>query len=680
MKGKQQYKHWKWQTDEDDIAWCHIDVEGSSVNVLSSEVLYELEQVIEDLKAAKPVAVCFVSGKDTGFIAGAKIEEFTEIDSSEEALTLVKRAHALLNHIETLSFPTLCLINGFCLGGGLEFALACRYRIAVDEPDTRIGLPEVLLGIHPGFGGTVRMIRQAGPVQGLQLMLTGRSVDARKAKRLGLIDRAVPERQLNNAARTLISKKPKQNKAKLQHSLLNSMPLRKVLAWYMRKQLRNKARVEHYPAPYALIDLWEKTGGDERAMMDAEASSVSKLFLTSASRNLVRLYLLQERLKSLGKDQDVKVKHVHVIGAGVMGGDIAAWCALKGITVTLQDREPRFIAPAIKRAHTLFKKKLKKPRLITAAMDRLIPDIHARGVEMADVIIEAIIENADAKLALFKDLEPRMKQDAILATNTSSISLEVLNKELISPERLVGIHFFNPVAKMQLVEIIYAENTAAHWQQQAAAFCKQIGRLPLPVKSSPGFLVNRVLTPYLLEATLLLEEGVQAEFIDQAACRFGMPMGPIELADTVGLDICLSVASNLSEKLDVNVPDKLRHFVEKGRLGKKSGKGFYRYQKGKAQKNKVEEGKYSSEEVISRLTLRLLNECAACLRETLVEDEDLLDAGMVFGTGFAPFTGGPMHYAESEGRESIVEQLSTLENSQGERFAVDDYWKLETNG
>ena len=397
----------------------------------------------------------------------------------------------------------------------------------------------------------------------------------------------------------------------------------------------------------------------------------------ATAQNLVRVFLLQERLKSLGKGVDFQPKHVHVIGAGTMGGDIAAWCALKGLTVTLQDREPKFIAPAVKRAHALFKKRLKVPHLIQAAKDRLIPDQHGSGVKSADVVIEAIIENKEAKQELFSQIESLLKPDTILATNTSSIPLDELSETLQQPDRLVGIHFFNPVAKMQLVEIVEGENTSQENKNKAAKFCRCIDRLPLPVKSSPGFLVNRILMPYLMEAVKLLEEGVPAQVIDRAATDFGMPMGPILLADTVGLDICLSVAEILGEALGLNVPEALRKKVKAGKLGVKSGQGFYQYKKGKQMKTKVnvDNSDSHSEDIADRLILQMLNESIACLREGVIGNMDLVDVGMIFGTGFAPFRGGPMHYMEQRGRQDIVDRLKELEGQYGERFAADAGWQ-----
>ena len=670
---KKNFKHWNLEKDSDDNLWCRLDVAGKSTNVLSSDVLEEFREIISDVEADLPAGLVIASAKESGFIAGANIDEFAEINDKNEALKYITEVHELFNRLEKLTCPSLALINGFCLGGGLELAMACRYRVAMDDTKTKIGLPEVMLGIHPGFGGVMRMIRLAGAVQAIPLMLAGRSLDARKSKKLGLVDKVVAGRQLERTARQMLNNQPPSRKTPALGNFANLAFVRPLLARYMRAQLGKKANLEHYPAPFAIIDIWEKHGADEKALLKAEAESIAGLFLTDTSRNLVRLFNLQNRLKSRNKEVDFKASHVHVIGAGVMGGDIAAWCALQGCTVTLQDREPKYIAPAIARAHKLFKRKMKKPRLITAVMDRLIPDHKGLGVSRADVIIEAIIENTEAKVSLFKDLELNARQDAILASNTSSIPLDEISRELNNPERLVGIHFFNPVAKMQLVEIIHSASTATEWVEKSTAFVQQISRLPVAVLSSPGFLVNRILTPYLLEAVAVWEEGVSAEQIDRVAKKFGMPMGPVELADSVGLDICLSVSRNMADTLGITVPEKLQQMVDKGHLGKKSGQGFYKYEKGKLKKNKNVESSQSPD-LEDRLVLRILNECAACHAEGLVADTDLLDAGMVFGTGFAPFRGGPLHYAKARGIDEVVSRLEALAEKYGERFQPHQGW------
>jgi 3-hydroxyacyl-CoA dehydrogenase/enoyl-CoA hydratase/3-hydroxybutyryl-CoA epimerase len=667
-------RHWRLDLEADGIAWCTLDVQGESANVLSTGVLTELRGLVDYLEQSPLKGVVIRSGKESGFIAGADVREFTQVTDSAAAASVIRQVHELFNRLERLNCPTLALIHGYCLGGGLELALACRWRIAVDDPATRIGFPEVMLGIFPGFGGSMRSVRTIGPLQALQLMLTGRNLDARRAARLGLVDRVVPERQAEAAARALLlGRQPKRRRSVL-HRIAALSPSRRLLAAVMRRQLRKRANPAHYPAPYELVEHWERNGGSERAMLDGEAERVSGLIMTSASRNLVRAYLLQERLKSLGRTDLPSVQHVHVIGAGIMGGDIAAWCVAQGLTVTLQDREPRFVAPAIGRAQRLFERRLRQSRLVTAAMDRLIPDLRGGGVTRADVVIEAIVENRDAKAALFRDIEPKLKDGAILATNTSSIALESLVADLQRPQRLVGIHFFNPVAKMQLVEIVRGASTAPEEVQRAAAFCRQIGRLPLPVRSAPGFLVNRILAPYLMEATLMLQDGVSAEAIDAAATAFGMPMGPVELADTVGLDICLSVAENLAGRLGMEIPGRLKELVAAGRLGRKSGQGWYRWRRDRP----VRSGKAAAGgggDLEQRLVLRILNECAACLREQIVDDADLLDAGMIFGTGFAPFRGGPVHYALEQGRDGIVADLTQLAERYGARFNPDPWWQ-----
>jgi 3-hydroxyacyl-CoA dehydrogenase/enoyl-CoA hydratase/3-hydroxybutyryl-CoA epimerase len=357
-----------------------------------------------------------------------------------------------------------------------------------------------------------------------------------------------------------------------------------------------------------------------------------------------------------------------------MGGDIAAWCAMRGMRVTLQDRAPEYLTRAIKRAHALFRQKLRDKYKVQAAIDRLMPDHRGSGVQEADVVIEAIFEDVEAKQALYALVEPQMKDDAVLATNTSSIPLDVLGARLARPGRLVGLHFFNPVAKMPLLEIVHESRTEPAMITRAAAFGRHIDKLPLKVRSSPGFLVNRVLMPYLLEAVDLLEEGVPAPVVDRAAVGFGMPMGPIELADTVGLDICLSVAEKMSEALHNPVPERLRERVKAGNLGRKSGQGFYAWSKGKAVKESGDESPIEQDVISDRLVLRLINESVACLREGVVEDEDLLDAGVIFGTGFAPFRGGPMHYVHSRGSGEVQKRLDELEDRFGEHFHADAGW------
>jgi 3-hydroxyacyl-CoA dehydrogenase/enoyl-CoA hydratase/3-hydroxybutyryl-CoA epimerase len=675
MMSSASYKHWKLETDAHGIVWCHIDVEGSSTNILSAEVLDEFSDLLDKLAAELPKGLIILSDKTNGFIAGADIREFTRIESPEDAMVMLKRGQSAFDKLDALACPTLTLINGFCLGGGMELALACDYRIVLDNDRTKLGLPEVLLGIHPGFGGTMRLVRLLGPLKAMPLMLQGRTVDPRTAKKLGMVDYVVPERQFMASAPALILRHPAPKRAGKLAILLNQKPLRKLFAHYLRKQTAKKVSPENYPAPFALINIWEHSADNDKAFLKSEAESVARLASNEASRNLVRVYFLQERLKSIGARKDFNVENVHVIGAGVMGGDIAAWCVLQGLKVGLQDREPKFIAPAIKRAAALYAKKLKQPRLVQAAMDRLLPDIGASNVGKADVVIEAIIEKTEAKTALYQQIEPRLKNNAILATNTSSIALEILGKSLTDPARLVGIHFFNPVAQMQLVEIIHAGNTAPEWIDRAASFCRQIGRLPLPVKSSPGFLVNRILTPYLIETMLLYQEGVAPELIDKIAVDFGMPMGPVELADTVGLDICLSVARNLSEKISIPIPELLEQMVDKGTLGRKTGSGFYQYKKGKPEKKRIDTTALPVGDIEDRLILRMLNECVACLREGIVEDADLLDAGMIFGTGFAPFRGGPLFYAKKRGYLNLSVRLGVLHEKYGERFKPDPYWE-----
>lgn len=674
----QEFQHWHLEKDADQIVWLSIDRAGSAVNTMNREVMGEFDQILDQIASDNSCkGLVIQSAKRSGFIAGADITQFNSIKSVEEAFDIMRLGQGIFSKLENLKIPTVAMIQGFCVGGGMELVLACDYRITDDERSTKLGLPEIKLGIQPGWGGTVRLPRLVGAPAAMDMILTGRLLSGSAGKRVGFVDAVVPERNIHTAARHYVLNKPKKHTPNLFKSMTNSAIIRPLLARFLRYQVGKKAKIEHYPAPYAVIDQWSRVGVDGNNAYLAEAHSISSLVMTDTSRNLVRVFFLQERLKSLAKAADFKANHVHVIGAGVMGGDIAAWCALRGMRVTLQDREAKFIAPAVERAYKLFKKKLKKPRLIQAAMDRLMPDMNGDGVKGADVIIEAIFENLEAKQALFKELEAKAKPTAILATNTSSIPLDEINTVLNDPQRLVGIHFFNPVAMLPLVEIVKGEQTSQAIVDQATSFVGQIDKLPLPVKSSPGFLVNRVLMPYLMEAMTLLSEGFMPEIIDKAAEDFGMPMGPVELADSIGLDVAQSVAKYLGEYFGGKLPAQLNEMVERGEVGRKSGKGFYKYNKKKKPiKKRLSKSADVPKDLADRMVMRMVNEAMSCLREKVVGDADLLDAGMIFGTGFAPFRGGPINYAKSIGVEQFSNRMQELANSYGERFKADEGWHL----
>ena len=666
---------WQSKLDDDGILWITLDQQKTSTNVLSVSVLEQLDGLLDEVSRNIPKAIVFRSGKERGFIAGADVSEFLQVKTTEEALIMIQRGQTVFSRIANLPCPTVAMIEGFCMGGGTELALACDYRVALDDDNTRIGLPEVKLGIHPAYGGLVRSTAIINPLKSLELMLTGRGLSARAARAIGLVDQAQPKRQMERAVRKIALSRPEPQKMPLLGKFLSLPGIRNLLAEYMKKQVAKKAPRQHYPAPYALLDVWANYYGDHKRMMEEEANSVARLIQGEKVRNLVRVFFLQTRLKGLGDKKSFIPQHVHVIGAGTMGGDIAAWCALRGFTVTLQDREAKYLSNAFKRANQLFARRLKTTPQRNAAIDRLIPDVDGAGVEKADVIIEAIFEDIDAKQAIYRDVEARMKPDAVLATNTSSIPLETLATVLKQPDRLVGIHFFNPVAMMPLVEIVASKSTSEQTLMQATAFTQHIGKLPLPVKSSPGFLVNRILMPYLVEAFTLYDEGVAPEAIDKAATDFGMPMGPVELADTVGLDICQSVAQNLSEAYAIEVPAGLNRFVEKKHLGKKTGRGFYQYKNGKPVRDKdVDLG--DQKVIQNRLVFRFINEAAACLQEGIVEDKDLLDAGIIFGTGFAPFRGGPMNYSLDRGVDSVVSSMDDYADRFGDRFKPAAGWSL----
>ena len=666
-------RQWTLDLDADRVAWLTFDKPGTSANSLSRAAMEELDQRLREAEQQQPAGLVFVSGK-SGFIAGADVAEFGQVRAPEEAVPSIRAAHGVLERLERLPFPTVAAINGYCLGGGLELALACRHRVCADDPKVTLGLPEVMLGIHPGFGGTVRSVRLVGVATAMDMMLTGKNLRPEKALKAGLVDEVVPAAQLRAAAKQLALHPRPRQRAPLGQRLLNLPLVRRLVAGRIEQQVRRRARPEHYPAPYAIVDLWRRHGASTRSGYEAEAQSVARLVCTQTSRNLVRVFFLQERLKGLGGKDLPAGGHVHVVGAGVMGGDIAAWCALRGFTVTLQDRAAQYVQPALDRARAFFDKRSRVPGKAAEQMSRLQGDAEGRGVERADVVIEAIFENAEAKRELYARIEPRLKPGAILATNTSSLMLEPLAENLAVPDRLVGLHFFNPVAQMPLVEVIETATTDPQARTAALAFTRAIDKLPLPCRSAPGFLVNRVLMPYMTEAMLAANEGVPLAMIDQVAVRFGMPMGPIELADTVGLDVCLHVGRILASAFGGQAPDAVAPLVAAGKLGRKTGQGLYEWREGKAIKPPVDAAYRAPADLEDRLLLALVNEAMAVLREGVVADADLIDAGVIFGSGFAPFRGGPLRYAQERGITEIVSRLEALAARHGDRFRPDPGW------
>ncbi len=653
MSAPDTLRDWKFSIDQEGIAWAVFDREGESANALGRRPLEELMAIVAHVEtgasAKSIVGLVLMSGKEKSFIVGADIREFDSLDTEQKVIANIGPVNAMLDRLEKLPVPVVAAIHGVCVGGGLELVLACHYRIATRDDATRVGFPEVKLGIFPGFNGTARSIRQAGAMQAMTIMLTGSMIRASAARGMGLIDELVNSPQaLRWAARKAVQQKRRSKAASGIAALGNKWPVRGYLAKKMREETGKKVREDHYPAPFRLIDLFETHGADLNALKRAETPAFAPLMVSETSRNLRRVFGLSEQLKAQApKGIDFKPQRVHVIGAGTMGADIAGWCVASGMEVTLQDLSPDAIAKGIAAQSKTLGRKFKTKALRDAANARLIADPKGDGIARADVVIEAIVERLDAKQSLFKSIEVKMKPGAVMASNTSSIMIEDIAQGLTDPGRLVGIHFFNPVAQMPLVEIVRGTTSRDEDVKRAAAFVTAIDKFPLIVRSVPGFLVNRVLAPYMMNAMARLQAGESKEKIDEAARTFGMPMGPIELADTVGLDVCAHVGRILKNNPSGSALDKL---VEAGKLGKKSGQGFYTWKDGKPQKSEMSTTKAALERLGRELVEPLIAEAERARDERVVESADLVDAGVIFGTGFAPFRGGPLHFKASESK------------------------------
>ncbi|SDD45880.1 3-hydroxyacyl-CoA dehydrogenase NAD-binding domain-containing protein [Ruegeria marina] len=663
--------HWRMARDPGGIAWLVLDRPGSGTNTVSAETLEGLDRLLDALEADPPRGCVIRSAKPGGFAAGADINDLAEL-AGDEAEALLRRGHAVLDRLEALGCPTVAVIHGAALGAGLELALACDSRIAIKGAS--VGFPEVRLGLHPGLGGTFRLTALIAPDEAMTLMLAGNTAHTAKALSLGIFDEVTEERHLAAAVRAAIDALPGRGLGAVEW-VLGTAPGRAVAARRMRSTIAEKVREDHYPAPYRLIDLWENHGGDPAKMQEAEIASFAKLLKTDTAKNLVRAFFLRQQLKR-GHDAESRIKHVHVVGAGEMGREIAAWAAIKGCRVTLSDLSLDALGSAVRKAAEICETEHLDPPEKRDALDRMMPDPNGYGAACADLVIEAVPEDAELKRKIYDKLGRTMKKGAILASNTSSLRLAVLADGLADPANFAGLHFFNPASRMQLIEVGAQGATDDVILDRLAAFCREIDRLPVRVADEPGFLVNRALMPYLLEALILVEEGVDREAIDAAMLDFGMPMGPVTLADQIGLDICLDVAKSLTDQLDrpmPEIPRRLRDMVEKGNTGKKAGQGFYDWSSGTPEP-KAGADAVLSRDLTDRLILAMCDACVECLRKGVVRNADDIDAAMIFATGFAPFRGGPIRYARSRGLAEVRARLLKLSDKHGPRFRPDEGW------
>jgi 3-hydroxyacyl-CoA dehydrogenase/enoyl-CoA hydratase/3-hydroxybutyryl-CoA epimerase len=673
MAVRAEYGDWQVTVDEKAVAWVWFDKKDSRANTLNSKNLADLDQLITDLSTAQVKAMVLQSAKDSGFIAGADIHLFTLAASDPHAVqALIEGGQLIFTRLEQAPFFTLAVIEGFCVGGGLELVLACKARIAVNSEKTQLSLPEVTLGVVPGWGGSVRLARRIGCWEALKMVVSGKSVDAKRAAQLGLVNVTVEKRHVNAAIESLLIAQPSLKPSRWWSFVWRWPLLRTAALSIMKQSLSKKINPIHYPAPFQVIENWKKTNvlTGHQAYRD-EVQTFMRLVSSETAQNLVHIFFLQERFKSTkgNKAAHIDALHVHVIGAGRMGGDIAAWLALKGSTVTVFDENPDRVAIVLQEAQKLFARKLKNPYAIQAATDRLMPGRLYEGIAKADLVIEAVIEDKDVKQAVLQSIEPLLKPSAIIATNTSTIPLESLATTLRDPSRLIGLHFFNPVPLMPLVEVIGGEKTDRDLINTAITWVKYWGKIPIVVKSASGFLVNRILMPYLMESIALLEEGFSVETVDDVAVAAGFPMGPFTLMDIIGLDVCAMVVKNLMP--EASLPDTLKRLVETGALGKKTHRGFYAYNRGNPVLVKRNSAIHAPPDIIDRLWGRLWVAANAVLREGVVEDSDTVDAGLLFGAGFPAFQGGLLHHIHQH-EAAFSQKQAALVTRYGDRFSLSD--------
>lgn len=694
-----------------------FDLPGEKVNKLSKAVMSEFRPLIEQLEKlgsqGKIDALILYSGKKGNFIAGADIEMIRQVTNAQDGEELSREGQKLADRWEDLPFPTVAAVNGAALGGGCELSLACSAIVMSNDPAAKIGVPEVMLGLIPGMGGTIRMPRKIGLANALDLILTGKTLNGERAAKMGLVEACLPKENFDEAVKrwTLtqikklkagerIAKEPKLGgMGGPVGSFMEKSPLKSVIFKKAREGVVSKTKGQ-YPAPLEALDVIQATGGtygekirgkarDEA--MAREAKGFGKLAATDISKNLIRIFFLTEGVKKSkglpagSSAQEYEVRSGAVLGAGVMGGGIAQLFADKAIPTRMKDLNSQALALGVQAATKIFQKQAQRKRISSRQalqkLNYIAPVVDYSGFNQADVVVEAIIENLDIKKKVFQELEGQVRKDCVLASNTSSLSVSKMQTVLKNPERFVGMHFFNPVNKMPLVEVIRGEKTSDEAVATIFQFSKKLGKTPIVVKDAPGFLVNRLLAPYLNEAVYLVADGAPIPDVDQVLLDFGMPMGPMELIDEVGVDVGEKVAHILYDAFGARMmPAPLNgKVVSAGRLGKKNGKGIYSYEGPKKTKQfdpQIYEilgvtpvkNSLSSDEILERCILPMINEASRCLEEGVVASASEVDLGMIMGTGFPPFRGGLLRYADSLGAKSVVERLRHYQAKLGARY------------
>ncbi len=632
-------KHWTCEIDDQGIAWVQIDVMDKSVNVLTRDVVTEMAAAAEYLESADGIkAMALMSAKPVGFVYGADINEFEVLATEADVAALLEEVHATFVRFASLPYPTVAGIDGYALGGGLELALTCDRLVMTNSPKTQVGFPEVKLGLMPGYGGTGRAYGRVGAMMVLDMMLSGRMVGAGEALEAGLVDALAQDRDsLKNTLKDVLAA---QNGVKPERNRIEGEDTAAVVEEVKAKFLK-RTRPDHTPAPYAIIDHVANHAPDAAAISAAEQDIFPSMMMSAASKGLRRNFQLTDMVRRSARG-DAGIASVHVIGAGVMGGDIAAVAAMSGLTVTLSDMSADAINGAVDRARVLYERRLKTPDAINAAMDRLIADKDGDGINTADLIIEAVAERLDVKKAVFEAVEKSAKADAILATNTSAIPLEQIAAALTNPSRLIGLHFFNPVPVLPLVEVIWSTYSHEDAIAKGMQFAGQMKKMPIKCKSSPGFVVNRALIPYINAGLEMMLEGGDADKIDQALVEFGMPMGPVELADQIGLDVMYDASGPLG--MPEIVEKTLKDMVDAGTIGRKSGSGFYTWVEMKADRPRKAYDPKELSDIATTLLAPMVRECQAAVDEGTVESADHADAAMIFGVGYPAFRGGPLFH------------------------------------